>query len=49
MKHGRRAQQQRRKYRNIVLQHPQNVYSYDELLGKTVDQLKEILETIVEA
>jgi len=48
MKHGRKAQQQRRKYRNKVLQHPQNIYLYDELKGKTVVQLKEILQTLTE-
>ena len=48
MKHGRRAQQERRKYRNKVLQHPQNIYLYEELKGKTVVQLKEILQTLTE-
>ena len=48
MKHGRKAQQQRRKYRNKVLQHPQNIYLYEELKGKTVVQLKEILQTLTE-
>ena len=48
MKHGRKAQQQRRKYRNKVIQHPQNIYLYEELKGKTVVQLKEILQTLIE-
>ena len=48
MKHGRKAQQQRRKYRNKVIQHPQNIYLYEELKGKTVVQLKEILQTLTE-
>ena len=48
MEHGRKAQQQRRKYRNKVLQHPQNIYLYEELKGKTVVQLKEILQTLTE-
>jgi len=48
MEHGRKAQQQRRKYRNKVIQHPQNIYLYEELKGKTVVQLKEILQTLTE-
>lgn len=48
MKHGRKAQQQRRKYRNKVLQHPQNIYIYEELKGKSVVQLKEILQALTE-
>ena len=48
MKHGRKAQQQRRKFRLKVLQHPQNIYLYEELKGKTVVQLKEILQTLTE-
>ena len=48
MEHGRKAQQQRRKYRNKVIQHPQNIYLYEELKGKTVVQLKEILQTLIE-
>ena len=48
MKHGRKAQQERRKYRNKVLQHSQNIYLYEELKGKTVVQLKEILQTLIE-
>lgn len=46
MQHGRRAQQNRRRFRTKVLGHPQNIYSYDELLGKTTIELKEILEVI---
>ena len=48
MKHGRKAQQQRRRFRLKVLQHPQNIYLYEELKGKTVVQLKEILQTLNE-
>ena len=48
MKHGRKAQQQRRKFRIKVLQHPQNIYLYEELKGKSVVQLKEILQTLTE-
>ena len=48
MKHGRKAQQQRRRFRLKVLQHPQNIYLYEELKGKTVVQLKEILQTFTE-
>ena len=48
MKHGRKAQQQRRKFRLKVLQHPQNIYLYEELKGKTIVQLKEILQTLIE-
>ena len=48
MKHGRKAQQQRRRFRLKVLQHPQNIYLYEELIGKTVEQLKEILQSLVE-
>ena len=48
MKHGRKAQQQRRKFRLKVLQHPQNIYLYEELIGKTVEQLKEILQSLVD-
>jgi hypothetical protein len=48
MKHGRKAQQQRRRFRLKVLQHPQNIYLYEELKGKTVVQLKEILQTLIE-
>jgi len=48
MKHGRKAQQQRRRFRIKVLQHPQNIYLYEELKGKTVVQLKEILQTLTE-
>ena len=48
MKHGKRAQQQRRKFRLKVLHHPQNIYLYEELIGKTVEQLKEILQSLVE-
>ena len=48
MKHGRKAQQQRRRFRLKVLQHPQNIYLYEELKGKSVDQLKEILQTLTE-
>jgi len=48
MKHGRKAQQQRRRFRLKVLQHPQNIYLYEELKGKSVVQLKEILQTLTE-
>ena len=48
MKHGRKAQQQRRKFRLKVLQHPQNIYIYEELKGKSVVQLKEILQALTE-
>jgi len=48
MKHGRKAQQQRRRFRLKVLQHPQNIYLYEELKGKTVVQLKEILQALIE-
>lgn len=48
MKHGRKAQQQRRRFRIKVLQHPQNIYLYEELKGKSVVQLKEILQTLIE-
>ena len=48
MKHGRKAQQQRRRFRIKVLNHPQNIYLYEELIGKTVEQLKEILQSLVE-
>jgi len=48
MEHGRKAQQQRRRFRLKVLQHPQNIYLYEELKGKSVVQLKEILQTLTE-
>jgi len=48
MKHGRKAQQQRRKFRLKVLHHPQNIYLYEELIGKTVEQLKEILQSLID-
>jgi len=48
MKHGRKAQQQRRRFRLKVLQHPQNIYLYEELKGKSVVQLKEILQALTE-
>ncbi len=48
MEHGRKAQQQRRRFRLKVLQHPQNIYLYEELKGKTVVQLKEILQALTE-
>ena len=44
MKHGRRAQQQRRKLRNRIVEHPNSEYSKDELVGQTIGDLKEILE-----
>ena len=44
MKHGKRAQQQRRKLRNKIIEHPKSEYSKDELVGQTIDDLKEILE-----
>jgi len=46
MQHGRKAQQKRRRFRTKVLGHPQNIHSYEELLGKTTVQLKEILELL---
>ena len=48
MKHGRKAQQQRRRFRLKVLKHPQNIYLYEELIGKTVEQLKEILQSLID-
>ena len=48
MQHGRRPQQNRRRYRKKVLEHPQNMYLYEELLGKTVIELKEILEVLTQ-
>ena len=48
MKHGRKAQQQRRRFRLKVLKHPQNIYLYEELKGKSVVQLKEILQALTE-
>jgi len=44
MKHGRRAQQKRRELRNKIVEHPNSEYSKDELVGQTIDDLKEILE-----
>ena len=44
MKHGRRAQQQRRKLRNKIVEHPNSEYSKDQLVGNTIGDLKEILE-----
>ena len=44
MKHGRRAQQKRRKLRNKIVEHPKSEYSKDQLVGNTVEDLKEILE-----
>ena len=44
MKHGRRAQQKRRKLRNMIVERSNNEYSKDELVGQTIDDLKEILE-----
>ena len=44
MKHGRRAQQKRRKLRNKIVEHPNCEWSKDELVGQTIDDLKEILE-----
>ena len=44
MKHGRRAQQKRRKLRNKIVEHPNSKYSKDQLVGNTVEDLKEILE-----
>ena len=48
MKHGRKAQQQRRRFRLKVLHHPQNIYLYEELIGKSVEQLKEILQSLID-
>ena len=48
MKRSKKVQQQRRRFRLKVLQHPQNIYLYEELIGKTVEQLKEILQSLVE-
>ena len=44
MKHGRRAQQKRRKLRNKIVEQPNSEWSKDELVGQTIDDLKEILE-----
>ena len=44
MKHGRKAQQQRRKLRNKIIEHPDNKLSKEDLMGNTIEDLKEILE-----
>lgn len=44
MKHGRKAQQQRRKLRNEIIEHPDNKLSKEDLMGNTIEDLKEILE-----
>ena len=48
MKRSKKIQQQRRRFRLKVLHHPQNIYLYEELIGKTVEQLKEIFQSLVE-
>ena len=48
MKRSKKAQQQRRRFRLKVLKHPQNIYLYEELIGKTVEQLKEILQSLID-
>ena len=44
MKHGKKAQQQRRKLRNKIIEHPDNKLSKEDLMGNTIEDLKEILE-----
>lgn len=44
MKHGRRAQQQRRKLRNKIVEQPNNAHTKESLIGNSVEELKEILE-----
>lgn len=44
MKHGKKAQQQRRKLRNKIVEHPDNKLTKDDLMGNSVKDLKEILE-----
>lgn len=44
MKHGKKAQQQRRKLRNKIVEHPDNKLTKDDLMGNTIEDLKEILE-----
>ena len=44
MKHGRRAQQQRRKLRNKIVEQPNNEHTKESLIGNSVEELKEILE-----
>ena len=46
MKHGRRAQQNTRKARIKILQHPNNFLTKEDLIGNTVEQLKIILEDL---
>ena len=48
MKRSKKIQQQRGKFRLKVLHHPQNIYLYEELIGKTVEQLKEILQSLID-
>ena len=48
MKRSKKIQQQRRRFRLKVLHHPQNIYLYEELIGKTVEQLKEILQSLID-
>ena len=49
MKRSKKVQQQRRRFRLKVLHHPQNIYLYEELIGKTVEQLKEIRQSLIDA
>ena len=44
MKHGRRAQQQRRKLRNKIVEQSNNTHTKESLIGNSVEELKEILE-----
>lgn len=44
MKHGRKAQQQRRKLRNKIIEHPDIKLTKEDLMGNTIEDLKEILE-----
>ena len=44
MKHGRRAQQQRRKLRNKIVEQSNNSHTKESLIGNTIGVLKEILE-----
>lgn len=44
MKHGKKAQQQRRKLRNKIIEHPDNKLTKEDLMGNTIEDLKEILE-----
>ena len=44
MKHGKKSQQKRRKLRNKIIQHPDNKLTKEDLMGNTIEDLKEILE-----